>query len=223
MLPIIRDAIHLRYQLIPYLYNLSVESALSGTPIIRPLIYHYPNDENVYESSFEFLVGRDVFVASVVEESDERTFYLPQNPNGDEQWCSLWSGDWVEGGRTQSLYIPLEQHGAVFVRQGAMIPTMKLMPFVGSEPDSERTIWLFPPNNKSHSSTFILHEDDGLSLHSPCTRILIRMESTPSSVTVEAKFLQNDYKVAYDALSFTLPLYDPRPVPSRIYLCDILL
>src|SRR5437763_10838964 len=40
-----RVAIETRYRLLPYLYTLFQQAAASGAPIIRPLYFHYPQDE----------------------------------------------------------------------------------------------------------------------------------------------------------------------------------
>ncbi len=41
-----RNTIEARYRLMPYLYTLFHEASTSGAPIIRPLYYHYPQDEH---------------------------------------------------------------------------------------------------------------------------------------------------------------------------------
>ena len=40
-----RRAIELRYELLPYLYNVMHDAAESGVPAMRPLMLEYPNDE----------------------------------------------------------------------------------------------------------------------------------------------------------------------------------
>jgi len=45
---IMREAINLRYRLLPYLYTLFYEASKEGIPIMRPLVYEYQSDENTY-------------------------------------------------------------------------------------------------------------------------------------------------------------------------------
>jgi alpha-glucosidase len=41
---ICRQALELRYRLLPYLYTMFENAARTGAPILRPLFYHYPTD-----------------------------------------------------------------------------------------------------------------------------------------------------------------------------------
>src|SRR4051812_32215382 len=41
----------------PYLLGLAAEATRSGTPIIRPLFWHYPADHACYTSDDSFLLG----------------------------------------------------------------------------------------------------------------------------------------------------------------------
>lgn len=63
----IREAILLRYRFTPYLYSLEYEASQTGAPIMRPLVYEFQKDENVFDESFEFMYGRDILVANVLE------------------------------------------------------------------------------------------------------------------------------------------------------------
>eukprot|EP00501_MAST-03F_sp_TOSAG23-6_P001678 GSMAST32.ASY1.ANO1.1748.1 assembled CDS len=82
MLPAMRDAIRWRYRLIPMLASLYFESA-TGTyrlPVTRPLALHYATDKDrrSREESFEYLLGRDLLVAPVLEPGEtKRDVYLP--------------------------------------------------------------------------------------------------------------------------------------------------
>lgn len=68
----IRDAIQLRYTLIPYFYSLLHEAATVGSPIMRPLVYEFQNDPNVAEESFEFMLGSSLLVANVLEKGENK-------------------------------------------------------------------------------------------------------------------------------------------------------
>ncbi len=78
-LPYIRAAMWKRYKMLPYLYSLMYEAHTAAAPIMRPLFFEFPNDENCYtDNCFTFMFGPAVLAAPVVEPaSDQRTLYLP--------------------------------------------------------------------------------------------------------------------------------------------------
>lgn len=87
--------------LAPYRKNVCVEAEERGLPVVRPLFLHYPDDEKARETHTEFLLGREVLVAPVVEKgARERRVYLPGD-NGDDSddWTHIWTGDEYEAGR----------------------------------------------------------------------------------------------------------------------------
>ena len=69
------------------------EEAASGTPVMRPLFYHY-DEPAAYTEKFEYLLGRDLLVAPVVEKGAiDRQVYLP-----NDNWIHLFTGQKFNGG-----------------------------------------------------------------------------------------------------------------------------
>ena len=66
-LPAIRGAIELRYRLLPYLYTLLWQAHADDEPMLRPTFLDHEHDAQTFEECDEFLLGRDLLVASVVE------------------------------------------------------------------------------------------------------------------------------------------------------------
>lgn len=78
----------------PYLQQLVEENATRGLPVQRPLFVHYPEDRAAYQIQTEYLFGRELFVAPVLEkEVFKWRVYLPQ-----DSWVHLWSGAEFDGG-----------------------------------------------------------------------------------------------------------------------------
>lgn len=74
----IRKALQIRYKHLAYWYTLFYEHQRTGEPIIKPLVYNYPNDSNIFEMDQEFLVGDNILVCPITEDNTERkTCYLP--------------------------------------------------------------------------------------------------------------------------------------------------
>lgn len=65
--PAIRSAIELRYRLMPYLYTLLWQAHADDEPILRPTFLDHEHDVQTFEECDDFMLGRDILVASVVE------------------------------------------------------------------------------------------------------------------------------------------------------------
>jgi len=124
MIPTVQNLLHLRHQLRPFLMSLHIEASMTSAPVMRPLVYHYAIDVNdrSREESFEFLLGRDLLVAPVLEEAvSTREVYFPGDAT-HELWCDAHTGLWYSGGTTCIVDAPLEgrNFGApVFIRHGS--------------------------------------------------------------------------------------------------------
>ena len=74
----IRDAIRLRYQLLPFWYTTFHESSQTGLPILRPVWIEYPRDRNTYNMEEQFLVGDDLMVRPITQQNSQAVqIYLP--------------------------------------------------------------------------------------------------------------------------------------------------
>ena len=63
----VREAIKLRYRLLPYLYTCFLPAAETGAPVQRPLVFDYQYDGTVRDIDDEYLLGPDLLVAPVVK------------------------------------------------------------------------------------------------------------------------------------------------------------
>ena len=153
---LIRDAILLRYRFTPYLYSAEYEASRTGAPIMRPLVYEFQDDPNVYDESFEFLFGRDILVANVLEPG-ARTWkvYLPAG----SKWYD-WNDHFAcyEGGQT--IEIPVEISTIpLFLREGAIVPmaSNQLMSMANDHMTSLH-LTVVP----GADSSYTLYDDDGV-------------------------------------------------------------
>ena len=68
-----------------------------GYPATRPLYAHHEDDEKAYEIKYQYLFGRDMLVAPVVEKARLTwEVYLPEGSS----WEHLWSGKVYKGGES---------------------------------------------------------------------------------------------------------------------------
>ncbi|HLJ49484.1 MAG TPA: TIM-barrel domain-containing protein [Bryobacteraceae bacterium] len=154
--PICRKYLELRYRLLPYLYSAVRECTLTGMPILRALWLHYPDDATAAARGDEYLWGRDLLVAPVVEKgATARTVYLPHGV-----WHDFWTGERHEGGREIVGTVDLETT-PLYVRAGGIVPLGPVKQYVEESIDEPVTIQIYPGADGS----FLLYEDDGRSFN----------------------------------------------------------
>jgi alpha-glucosidase (family GH31 glycosyl hydrolase) len=152
--PICRKYLELRYRMLPYLYSAVHECATQGTPIMRALWLHFPDDPKAVECGDEYLWGKSVLVAPVVEKgATSRRVYLPRS-----NWYDFWSGERFAGGREITRPVDLETM-PLFVREGSILPLGPVKQFSAEKVDEPLAISIYPGADAS----FLLYEDDGTS------------------------------------------------------------
>jgi len=150
--PICRKYLELRYRLLPYLYTTVREGYETGLPIMRALWLHYPDDDVAVARGDEYLWGRDLLVAPVVEQgAKSRRLYLPRG-----FWYDFWTEEKVDGGREIDRPVDLSTM-PLYVRGGAILPLGPIKQYTGEKLDGPLTLVVYPGSD----STFTLYEDDG--------------------------------------------------------------
>lgn len=86
----------LRMNLLPYLYSTALDCVEKGRPMLRPLVYDWPDNGSSRRCDDEFLLGDSLLVAPMLEENAcGREVWLPEG-----RWISLFDRRIREGGRT---------------------------------------------------------------------------------------------------------------------------
>ncbi len=151
----IKEALGLRYRLIPTLYTLMYEASQTGHPAIRPLAYAEAEEESLL-SDDAFLFGEDILVAPITHaNASRRSVYLPP-------------GEWLEYPNLSECQMP--RKGAQCVALEASLN--RLMTYVRSSglvvltssanhtttANWKHIEWHINPNSKVEG---ILYEDEG--------------------------------------------------------------
>lgn len=179
---ICREYINLRYQLLPYIYNLFWEAATTGAPILRPLLYHFPNDPQTYNLYDQVLLGSQIMAAPIYRPGVEhRAVYLPAGT-----WYDWWSGECYSGATHILTHAPLEKM-PLFVRAGAIIPMQPVMQFVDEHPPEYLRLRIWRGN-----SEYTFYEDDGKSFEYKNEQFALRKirvftEAEQTIVEIDAK------------------------------------
>ncbi len=107
---------NLRMSLLPYIEEESKVAVATGEPLMRPLVLDYEDDPNTHEIWDEYLFGRSLLVAPIVEEgARSRSVYLPKG-----RWLELFDDRWYEGGQWIDVKVPLERI-PVFVKENTVL------------------------------------------------------------------------------------------------------
>lgn len=118
-----KEAIELRYKLLPYNYTLAFHNSQNGEPLMRPLLFEETDNQQVLTNAATYLWGPDFLVTPVTYEGvDSVDMYFPNTSN----WFNFYTDEKVIGGQTET--IPVEESTIpTYVRGGAFIATAKPM------------------------------------------------------------------------------------------------
>ena len=119
---LMRDAIQLRYALVPYIYTASRKAFETGVSLCRPMYYDYPENEDAYFFKDQYMFGDDMLAAPVTEKVSEKTGLATKRiwlPAGD--WYEYFSGSMVKGGKVIERKFALQEI-PVYVKGGSVVP-----------------------------------------------------------------------------------------------------
>ena len=111
-----RRTVELKYRLMPYVYTQAKLCSEEGYPMIRALFFEYPEDPTSWLIEDEYMFGRDILVAPLMEDVPSRNVYLPPG-----QWVDYQSDKTYEGAAWHHIAageIPI----VLLVKEGAAIP-----------------------------------------------------------------------------------------------------
>ncbi|KAK7269757.1 hypothetical protein RIF29_22492 [Crotalaria pallida] len=118
-----RNALGMRYKLLPYFYTLNYESHISGAPIARPLFFSFPTYTQCYDLSTQFLLGSSLMISPVLESGKTQVKAL--FPPGT--WYSLFNLTNIiasNGGTYVTLDAPLNEVN-VHMYQNTILPMQR--------------------------------------------------------------------------------------------------
>ncbi|KAJ3103748.1 hypothetical protein HDU96_009155 [Phlyctochytrium bullatum] len=112
----VRSAIRDRYRLLPYVYTLFFEAHEKGIPVMRPLLFEFPNDPRTFALDDAFMLGNAILVHPVAEKdlSSVETYLPPSSV-----WYDYYSFKLVASG---DLKVELTADSIpVFLRGGSIV------------------------------------------------------------------------------------------------------
>ncbi|MBI1315263.1 DUF5110 domain-containing protein [bacterium] len=128
---ICRNAIGLRYRLLPLFYQGFDEHHRTGLPVLRSLAFEHPFEDAVYQPEFEnqFAVGKALLVAPFAQARGYGKIWLPEG-----RWYDLYTDRIWEGG---VHVLELKPNALpVFVRAGRGFPAQSVVQHTAERPQA---------------------------------------------------------------------------------------
>lgn len=113
---VLRTFTNLKCTLMPYLYGHAVRSHNEGVPVMRPMVFEFPNDPAVAYLERQYMLGDSLLVAPVFSAAGETEVYVPAG-----RWTDVLTGEVIQGPawhRQTHGYLSLP----LLARPGSVIP-----------------------------------------------------------------------------------------------------
>lgn len=141
----------LRYRLLPYIYSCAARAAVSGRPLLRPLLLDFQDDPTTHTLDLQYLFGDAFLVAPVFSQTARVPVYLPEG-----RWVNYWTKVPHAGPGWITVDAPLDTL-PLFVREGAIIPMGPPIQFVEEKLLEPLTLDVYP----SDDGAFTLFNEQG--------------------------------------------------------------
>jgi alpha-glucosidase/alpha-D-xyloside xylohydrolase len=119
---------------------------------MRAMWLHYPHDKVASARGDQYLYGRDLLIAPVVEKgAAARSLYLPEG-----LWYDFWTHERQTGGREVTRPVGLEDL-PLYVRAGAVVPLGPVLQHTGETSGEPLELWVHP----GADGEGVVYDDDG--------------------------------------------------------------
>lgn len=175
---VMKRFLHLRHELLPYLYTSNVRTHEDGLPLVTPMYYHYPMEENSYQVPNQYFFGTELMIAPITEKTAGRfktaktTVWLPKGT-----WYDFFTDVKYEGDIQLNVYRKIDTM-PIFVKEGGIVPLDSQPELTGTRLPEIIDWHIFP----GASNSFELVEDDAGKR--AVTRLELDWENHAVSLTV---------------------------------------
>ncbi len=152
-----RNAIKLRYSLVPYIYKSAYQAYKTGISICRPMYYDFPQSENAYSFKGQYMFGDDILVAPVTVPLSQTNWLAKKKiwlPEGD--WFEFCSGTILTGNQVIERSYAQDEI-PFFCKAGSIIPMNPNVKNLQEKPSLQ--VISFIPGTSFASAE--LYDDDG--------------------------------------------------------------
>lgn len=155
---VMKDYLWLRHKFVPYLYTMNYLNYKEGLPLMQPMYYHSPWEEEAYSVKNQYYYGTELIVCPITSRINNKTnkasvtAWLPKG-----LWLDFFTGRVYDGDRKINLYRGLEEI-PVLAKAGGIIPLAGDSAVKNSVKNPEELeVHVFP----GADGRFVLYEDDG--------------------------------------------------------------
>jgi alpha-glucosidase len=213
-----RQAFHLRYALLPYIYTAARQCFDDSIAPCRPLYYHWPDRDEAYAHPEAYMLGDHLFIAPVTKPGAgdecvaEISTWLPPG-----SWVNWFTGEALRGPRQITIHAAIDRV-PIFIRAGSVIPLA---------PPALRSSRALNPLTlrvtAGDSATSRLYEDDGVTtdyLDGQFTWTTFTVEQEPSALLLEIGAAQGAFSTMLDRRSLAIHIA-PLASVSRVLIDGI--
>jgi alpha-glucosidase len=153
-----RNAILLRYAMVPYIYAAAREAYETGVSICRPMYYDYPENDESYDYKNQYMFGDDILVAPIATALTVDSTFAPKKiwlPDGE--WIEWFTGNRFRGPAVIDRKFTLGEIPA-YVKASSIIPMQPSNVRAGGKPiEPTLVLTIFPGD----SGSCRVYEDQG--------------------------------------------------------------
>lgn len=152
---LMKEALELRYSLVPYIYTQARIAYDTGISICRPLYYDFPENEMAYKYENEYMFGDDILATPIVDAAEKetglntKTIWLPEG-----KWYEVTSGTMVDGNKEYTCTFS-QKDIPYYYKEGSIIPFYPKLRHLKERPD--KLILRFTPGEKGE---LMYYEDE---------------------------------------------------------------
>ena len=145
-----------RHKLIPYIYTMNMLTHRDGKPLMEPMYYEYPENDEAYNVPNQYLFGTELIVSPITQKLSRKTLtssadvWLPEG-----RYTDIFTGRIYQGGKKLKMFRDLSSI-PVLAKEGSIIPLAA---------DDRTNNWKNPEDMEiliyRGNGSFNLYEDDG--------------------------------------------------------------
>jgi len=154
-----RNALNIRYMLLPYLYTLFYRAHVYGETVARPLLFEFPDDTATYPIDKQFFWGSAIMIIPILEpNATSVTAYIPAG----RYYASATPTYFISKGQKMT-FTPEKDGFTMAIRGGNIIP-VKQYPVLTTTESRKKSFEVLAVLDQQGSAKGELYWDDGDSL-----------------------------------------------------------